>query len=85
MSVTYFSETFKTETGKGFSEYLTELRINEAKELLERGDMNVREVAARVGYRSANYFSRVFHRITGTTPSEYERRTARSGNPPEVE
>jgi two-component system response regulator YesN len=72
--VTYFSELFKKEVGVGFAEYLTTLRIEAAKRLLSEGLLKVREVAARVGYRNANYFSRVFRKYTGVKATEYERR-----------
>jgi two-component system response regulator YesN len=81
MSPTYFSEIFKREVGRGFSDYLTELRIGEACRLLERGDLQIQEIAARIGYHNPNYFSRVFHRIVGRTPSEYEQDAA--GGPPD--
>jgi two-component system, response regulator YesN len=73
MGVTYFSELFKKELGVGFAEYLTRLRMAEAKRLLALGSLRVYEVAQQVGYRNANYFSRVFHKHTGHKATEYER------------
>lgn len=75
--VTYFCELFKREVGVGFADYVSSLRIEEAKRLLSEGSLKVREVAVRVGYRNANYFSRVFHRRTGVRAREYGRAVAR--------
>lgn len=68
----YFSKLFKQETGKNFIEFLTEVRIMEAKERLMSG-ASIKEVAIDVGYKDPNYFSRVFKRITGKRPSVYSK------------
>ena len=56
----------------GYSEYLTELRIRQAKKIL-RQNLSVREVAAAVGFQDAKYFSEIFVKRTGYVPSEYRR------------
>ncbi len=71
LSSYYFSRIFKRETGMNFVEYLSKIRIERARELLVDGDLNIGEIAARVGYQNPNYFSRVFKRGVGLTPSEY--------------
>lgn len=66
----YFSSLFKKETGKGFNEYLTELRISQAKKLLAM-NLPIREVGNSVGFRDSRYFSDVFRKATGYLPSQY--------------
>lgn len=69
----YFSSLFKKETGKNFMEYIMELRIKNAKQLLAATDYSLVEVAEEVGYSEIKYFSKIFKRITGLTPSEYRK------------
>lgn len=71
-SRTYFSKLFKRLFGKNFVAYLTDLRIEEAKRLLEKENLGIQEVAARTGFRGNAYFSSTFRRLTGQTPSEYQ-------------
>ncbi|MDL2217479.1 response regulator [Christensenellaceae bacterium OttesenSCG-928-M15] len=72
----YASKTLKKGTGMTFNEYLTKVRIDNARALFD--DMGrlsrVGEVAARVGFSSQHYFSAVFKRVVGLTPSEYVER-----------
>jgi len=75
----YLSHLLKRESGKGFSEHLTELRMNRASELLTSTDLAVHEIADRVGFADGNYFARVFKRETGLTPSAYRGRVGRRG------
>lgn len=72
-NATYFSALFKKETGQNFMEYLTELRINKAKELLCGDALSVQDVAELVGYRDLKYFSRLFKKTTGVSPSDYKK------------
>lgn len=67
----YFSKLFKEEVGVNFIEYLTELRIEKAKELLRDDTLPVREVSALAGYPDQNYFSRIFKKQTGLTPRQF--------------
>ncbi len=55
-----------------FVEYLTDRRVERAKELLGAGEMKVYEVAGQVGFRDAHYFSLTFKKQTGETPKEYQ-------------
>lgn len=73
LSPVYFSGLFKKETGMNFSEYLTQVRVQEAKRLLKQGTVNVSEVAERVGYSDARHFSKTFQRLVGITPKEYRK------------
>ena len=82
ISQSHFSTVFAQETGITFTQYLTGLRMSKAKELLEATPMRSSEVAFQVGYNDAHYFSYLFKKHTGMTPSEY-RRTKK--NQPETE
>lgn len=68
----YFSRVFKDETGENFIDYLTDIRIDRAKQLLETTDASMKEICAMVGYSDPNYFSRSFKRRVGVTPTEYK-------------
>ena len=67
----YFCRFFKQNFDKNFIMYLSELRVEKAKELLSDMTVNVRDIGSRVGFRDPGYFAKVFKRITGMTPSEY--------------
>ena len=75
----YFSMLFKKSFGVNFVDYLTNLRINAAKELLADPFLAAAEVANMVGYESPNYFTRVFKKISGMTPTEYRKIHTGSG------
>ncbi len=68
----YFSKVFKEETGENFIEYLTNIRIEKAKELLIETDLSMKEICGSIGYSDPNYFSRTFKKNTGVTPTEYK-------------
>jgi len=68
----YFSKLFKKRTGFNFIEYVTNLRMDKAKELLRNTNMSMKEICLTVGYSDANYFSRTFKKNVGVTPSEYK-------------
>ncbi|MDN4602945.1 response regulator [Paenibacillus sp. F6_3S_P_1C] len=67
----YLSRFFKQEMGINLSEFIDELRIRRAKDLLRNADLMVREVALQVGYESAHSFTRFFKKGTGMTPQEF--------------
>ena len=67
----YFSKVFKKCFNKGFIVYLTELRIEKSKILLEDIFVNIKDISAKVGFRDSNYYTKVFKRMEGMTPSEY--------------
>ncbi len=73
LSSFYFSRLYKRETGVNFSDKLAQVRIERAKELLNREDLSVKEIAYLVGYQEPNYFSRIFKKITGRTASEFKK------------
>lgn len=69
----YFSRVFKQETGHTFMEYLTLIRIEEAKKFLLTTNLNISRIARKVGYQDGNYFSRVFNKKEGVSPGKYRR------------
>lgn len=73
-SPNYLGHLFKEETGRGFSEMLTELRMKRARELLKDPRVKIYEVAGQVGYRYMPYFSRQFKETFGMTPMEFRKR-----------
>ncbi len=70
-SEAYFCKLFKQCFGQNFTSYLTEYRVEEAKKMLAQPTVNVKDVGRAVGYGDANYFAKVFKRITGQSPTEY--------------
>lgn len=67
----YFCKMFKQCFGKGFIVYLSEYRVEKAKELLADVAINIKDISSEVGYRDSNYFAKVFKRVTGDTPTDY--------------
>ncbi len=70
VSTYYLSRMFKKELGKNFVDYLNEIRMLKAKELLREGKHKTYEVAEMVGITDAQYFSKLFKKYTGLTPKE---------------
>lgn len=73
VSLAYFSRLFKDEVGMTFSDHLTRVRVEKAKELLERGDLRLGDVSVLVGYDDPKYFSQIFRKVAGMTPLDYQR------------
>ena len=73
VNYTWFSEKFKEHTGVNFNEYLKNLRIEEAKRLLEKDCYKVYEVAERSGFGDVKYFMKTFREATGKTPTEWKK------------
>ncbi len=67
----YFCRIFKQQFGRSFTAYLSAYRIDRAKELLAQPNVSIKDVGRRVGYPDANYFTKVFRRVTGQSPSGY--------------
>lgn len=67
----YISRLIKEQTGKNYTELLTEMRIGKAVELLEQTNLYVYEIADRVGYHNLKYFYKVFKKATGSSPNDY--------------
>ena len=70
----YFSKVFKQLFDDNFINYLTKIRIDRAKLLLKDVSFNIKEVGKSVGYADSNYFTKVFKRSIGISPSEYRNR-----------
>lgn len=75
MNYSLFSQTFKQYTGSNFVDYLKNLRINEAKRLLEETDLRVNEVSYKVGYNNEKHFMKIFKNTAGVSPSQYRKNT----------
>lgn len=71
VSKNYFCYLFKRETGRSVWNYLTELRMECAKQLLENSNMKSYEIAFQVGYDNPSYFSKLFKKYENVTPNEY--------------
>ena len=71
LSASHFSAVFSQETHQTFKEYLTEIRMNKAKELLRMTALRSAEIAYQVGYNDPHYFSSVFKKNTGLSPIEF--------------
>ena len=71
MSNSRFSTVFSQQSGQTFTEYLMYLRLNKAKELLRSSDIKNTQIAREAGYNDSHYFSYIFKKNTGITPTEY--------------
>ena len=74
ISAGYLSSVFKRRTNTGFVEYVTKVKIDEAKNLLLTGKYKIYEVSDMVGYEDNGYFIKTFHKVTGMTPGEFIRK-----------
>ena len=80
MSNSRFSTVFAQECGKTFTEYLTSLRLDKAKELLKTTDKRSSQIAFEVGYNDSHYFSYLFKKNVGMTPGEYRSESQTGGS-----
>ncbi|MEH7379481.1 response regulator [Bacillus sp. JJ1533] len=71
LSPYHFSKLFKEKMGVTFIDYLTTVRVNQAKREMDDPSKSLKEICYSVGYKDPNYFSRVFKKYTGMSPSEY--------------
>lgn len=78
VSSSYLSKAFKAETGTNYLNYVTNKRISRAKMMLAYTDIAISSIAVELGFRPTNYFTRIFKKVTGETPSQY-RSTHQSG------
>ncbi len=77
MNYTMFSYSFKQYTGKNFTAFLKEVRVNEAKRLLEETDLKIIDISGEVGYENEKNFMKVFKSVCGVSPSEYRKNVLR--------
>lgn len=73
-SRSYLSHRFQSKTGQTLAAYAMELKIDEAKRLMRETDLNLSQISARLAFENPQYFSRVFKRVTGMTPTEFKKR-----------
>lgn len=73
LSNNHFCTVFSQETGETFTEYLTTLRLQRARELLRATSLRTGEIAAQVGYNDPHYFSYLFKKKYGVTPRDSRR------------
>lgn len=71
VSPNHLSQLFKKYNDCGFSEYITQTKIEESKKLLKQSNLKIYEVADQLGFENAFYFSKVFKKVTGVSPREY--------------
>ncbi len=76
VSSSHLSKIFSQETGQTMTDYLTLIRINKAKELLKLTRYKTFEIAFQVGYKDPHYFSNLFKKVTGLTPTEYRKHSS---------
>ena len=74
-SASHFCTVFSQETGQSFKEYLTEIRIQRAQELLRTTALKSFEIADQIGYGDPHYFSYVFRKHTGVSPTAFRSQT----------
>lgn len=67
----YLSKLFKDETGSNFIDFVNENRLQKAKTLLKKGELSIKEISFDCGYSDQNYFSKIFRRKFGITPTEF--------------
>jgi len=83
-SPNYLSQLFTRYAGESFVEYITAERIKAAKEMLRKGTGPIYEIAEKLGYESAFYFSKVFKKMEGISPREFLRRLEERDQEPET-
>lgn len=76
-STFYFCKIFRKVTGLNFTDYLSRLRIEKAKNLLLNPNLRISEIAYEVGFQSLTHFNRVFKKIVGQSPTSYRSQLAR--------
>ena len=77
MNYSLFSYAFKQYTGQNFVNYLKDIRIAKAQELLRTSDLKIIEISRAVGYENEKNFMKIFKSLCGVTPGEYRRNMAR--------
>lgn len=73
VSRTLLTKRFRTETGSSVMEYFNRIKIDEAKALIREGSLSFSAIAERLGFASSGYFSKVFYKHTGMTPTQYSK------------
>lgn len=76
----YFSKLFKSEVGENFIDYVTDKKVERAKDLIRDTDIPLNTIAFELGFNEANYFSKVFKKKAGMTPSQYRKKVEEKKN-----
>ena len=71
-SRSYLNKRFRMETGSSLASYITSAKIEEAKRLIRESDLNFAQISEYLSFDNPQYFSRVFHKVTGMTPTEFK-------------
>jgi len=79
LSRSRFEHLFRAETGRRFKPALRQVRLSESQSLLARSELRIKEIAYRVGFRSAWAFSRAFRKVYGQPASQWRRRHSQVG------
>ena len=82
VSIPYLSAQFKKALGISFNAYLTSVRMRKAEQLLSQTNTRIHEIAQAVGYDDSRYFSRIFHKVYGVTPTEFRMAIQQEGAHP---
>ncbi|MNI84013.1 HTH-type transcriptional activator Btr [compost metagenome] len=80
LSISHFCTLFKQISGYTFLEFVTHCRMEKAKYILQNSNVKVYQVAPLVGYQDPRYFTQVFKKATGKTPTEYREENSRQAN-----
>lgn len=78
LSVSHFSKLFKSSTGYAFVEYLNNIRVKNARELLVNENLSITDISSDAGFENVSYFGKVFKSIVGMSPSEYRKGLTRN-------
>ena len=73
-STFYFCKMFKKSTGLNFTDYLSRVRVEKAKNLLLNPNLRISEIAYEVGFQSLTHFNRVFRKLVGQSPTQYRQK-----------
>ena len=79
VSYHYFSKIFKSQMGKSFTDYLTDLRIEKSMKMLQTTPLSIKEISSEIGYNDPNYYCKIFKKVTGVTPTEFRLTQDRKG------
>lgn len=71
LNAVYLGQVFKKEMHNSFSQYLNQIRIKKAQQLLLHSTQTISEIADAIGYNNTNYFSKMFKKLNGITPKEF--------------
>ena len=80
MSRALLFNKMKAITGAGTKEYITRIRIERAKKMIEKAELTIAEISDATGFASASYFSTAFKNYAGMTPSQYKQSRKQSGD-----